>query len=329
MTEITEELKIRYIRHERLSDDELKSLHDWLGESEANRRELFELERMALMSLQLGTAHQGDRERTYAKVRARIDAYEQAQREASRRLVRRQWIAWCSSVAAAVVIAFVFVWSNMHPTMVTVFAEQESKQVTLPDGSNVWLNQYAEIQYPKNFAKDSREVRLSGEAYFEVTHDAKRPFSVQGASLHVRVLGTKFNFNSHATFASTVSLIEGSVEVGSNSGSGLTLKPGQKAVYDPNTGRITMEEANTKLDAVWHDGRIPFQNATIITIARTLEQLYGIEVEVSPELRHSATYSGFIVKYSSLDSTMSALTYTLPVSYTIRPGHITLRAKRQ
>jgi len=113
-------------------------------------------------------------------------------------------------------------------------------KVMLPDGSEIWLNAESSLSFPESFDKE-RRVNLSGEAYFKIARDTKRPFTVTTERMNVKVLGTEFNFRSYSTERPQVSLVKGSVEVLSNKGAvEAILSPGQGANIDKE-GRSARE----------------------------------------------------------------------------------------
>ena len=122
-----------------------------------------------------------------------------------------------------------------------------------------------------------------------------------------------------------VSLIEGSVGVRNSRISDMVvLMPGQKAEIDQKTGMLRVSEVNTRLAAIWHDDLIPFENASIVEIARTLEQVYGVKVVLASGLDLQSTYSGSIQRKKDIDSVLRALCNTVPVRYRITNQTITL-----
>lgn len=104
------------------------------------------------------------------------------------------------------------------------------KEIVLPDGSKVWLNQSATLRYPREFSNTERDVFLDGEAYFEVTKNRQCPFIVKSEAMRIKVLGTTFNFKcdkSHKLAEAT--LIEGEIEVKGNNEEGMIiLSPDKK-----------------------------------------------------------------------------------------------------
>lgn len=313
MIQISEEIMMKFITN-RCSDEELRMVQQWMDESEDNARQIFELEKIAMLAgNQKSDEHQ--RNRIWNSINDKI-AEDNLR---VKRLKRIRIMRWSAAAAAFVGILFGSIFFLRQPKMelIELTAENGTMTITLPDSTKVWLNQYASITYPKEFTTDCRNVSISGEAYFEVTHDTSRPFIVEGKWLNVTVLGTKFNFNSASEDENTVSLLEGKVEVVPNKNKdGVVLVPGQKAEFNPQNGQMTVSAVNTSLDAVWHDRLLHFHNATIQEIAADLEELYNVDITIRPSVDKSRTYSGETVSYESVDSTLSALCETLPLVYT-------------
>ena len=199
-------------------------------------------------------------------------------------------------------------------------------QVMLADGTKIFLNAGSELRYPVAFTANERKVFLKGEAYFEVTKDTKRPFSVQNETLDVQVLGTVFNMNCDKNRQlAEVSLIRGSVKVTGKHDEGMiVLSSGQKAELNKSTKQMHVRTFNTQLDAVWHDGMIPFEDATISEIVSTLQHLYKTEIILSPDIDKS-TYSGVIYQKENLDSVLLNLTLAMPIEYTKNEGKIYIK----
>ena len=216
--------------------------------------------------------------------------------------------------------------STTTQTHVLTVPRGESFKVVLCDGTEVWLNANSNFVYPTAFIGDERIVTLEGEAYFEVTKDTKRPFSVQNETLDVQVLGTVFNMNCDKNRQlAEVSLIRGSVKVTGKHDEGMiVLSSGQKAELNKSTKQMHVRTFNTQLDAVWHDGMIPFEDATISEIVSTLQHLYKTEIILSPDIDKS-TYSGVIYQKENLDSVLLNLTLAMPIEYTKKEGKIYIK----
>ena len=247
------------------------------------------------------------------------------------RLRRIRILRWSAAAAVfiGILLGSIFILRQPKVEMIELTADNGTMTITLPDSTKVWLNRYASITYPKTFADDHRIVSISGEAYFEVAHDTSRPFTVDGKWLNVTVLGTKFNFNSSEDKENTVSLLEGKIEVtpGKNK-DGVVLSPGQKVQFNPQNGRMSISQVNTALDAVWHNRLIRFHNATIAEIAADLEELYNVEITIRNSVDNSRTYSGSTVYYQSVDSTLEALSETIPFDFSYHGYGIIISDKK-
>lgn len=324
MTHISEELIIKFINN-RCNDEELLEVKQWLDESDENAELVFGLEKTSMLARSVNSS-QEEHDRILSSVKERI-ADDTARQSRLRRRAIYRWSA-AAAVFAGIIICVSFLFSRSGANMITYTANNGLLSLTLPDSTRVWLNKNASITYPAVFAQNRREVKVNGEAYFEVTHDATRPFIAKGRRLDVTVLGTKFNFESSADNENSVSLLEGKVEVKqSQSKDGVVLSPGQKAEFNPHNGQMEVTQTNAALAAVWHDGLIHFHNSNIQDIAASLEELYNVSVSVESSIDKSKTYSGETVFYESVDSSLSALCETLPLKYTRQGTHIILSAK--
>ena len=149
-------------------------------------------------------------------------------------------------------------------------------QLNLADGSKVWLNSESSLRFPVFFSGDSREVQLEGEAYFEVSKDQHKKFSVRSGNQTVEVLGTHFNINAYANEPSmTTTLIEGAVKViEMNTNKSQILKPGEQAIVSKDI-KVQHKE-DIQADLAWKEGYFNFENANIETVMRQLGRAYGI-----------------------------------------------------
>lgn len=330
MPQLTDDIINHYL-HGEATDEELAEIIRWTRESPENAEALFDMERIASLSrdaAEPAAAHR-DMRQAFWRVMHRIGDEEAAER---RRRRRRLMMIWSSAAAAvlvlAVVAAGVFKAQLSEPEMMRVAAADSPVEFVLPDSSRVWLNKNSVIEYPENFA-ENRRMNLSGEAYFEVRSDAGHPFTVEGPYINVRVLGTKFTFRTGTPATeSFVSLVKGSVKVSDTAGdNSIVLAPGQKATYSAATRRMKVADTQAEIDAVWHDNNIPFNNATIRDIAKTLSQVYNVEITVADNVDHHATYSGVALSCGTIDSTLKTLCHTLPIRYTIinKKVHISSR----
>ena len=252
----------------------------------------------------------------------------------SKILSMHRWMKYAAVIAVMLVmgsgVGYWFYQSgNNQQMMVAVASEGIVKEVVLPDGSKVWLNNAATLKYPREFSEKERNVYLEGEAYFEVTKNRHKPFTVQSDAIRVRVLGTTFNLKSDKRCRiAEATLIEGEIEVKGNKEEGqIILTPGQRAELNKNNGRLTVKQVDAKLDAVWHDNLIPFQKADIFTITKALERFYDVKIILSPDIQTGKTYSGVLKRKSNIESVLKSLQNSIPIDYKIVGNNIFISPK--
>lgn len=151
-------------------------------------------------------------------------------------------------------------------------------RLTLPDGTGVWLNAGSSVTYPTAFTGNARPVAVTGEAYFEVTKDAARPFQVTAADMNITVLGTSFNVNAYTDNATrSTTLLEGAVKVTSGA-SNHTLKPGQQARLNKTRNTTVISQVDTEEIVAWKNGYFQFTDAGMEEVMQQLEQWYDVKV---------------------------------------------------
>ena len=203
-------------------------------------------------------------------------------------------------------------------------------QLTLADGSRVWLNSGTRLRYPVNFIGEKREVYLDGEAYFEVTHSGQ-PFEVHGGGQSVRVLGTSFNVMAYQDEPKVqTTLVTGSVRVilDEQSGKTVLLTPGHQAELDKNNGNITMRAVNVENYTGWKDKLFIFDEEDMETIMRKLARWYDVDIIIeTPDLREKIFY-GVIRKYENISKILDMLKKTQNIDYSIQGKQIVIKKAR-
>jgi ferric-dicitrate binding protein FerR (iron transport regulator) len=152
-------------------------------------------------------------------------------------------------------------------------------EVTLPDGTKVWMNAASSLRFPTVFNGLQREVALTGEAYFEVAENRQMPFNVSIGEATVKVLGTHFNINAYSDERSIhTTLLEGAVQF-SSGGAGKLLHPGEQAVFDDSTSALSVHEADINQVMAWKNGRFEFDNIDLPAVMRQISRWYDVDVE--------------------------------------------------
>ncbi len=152
--------------------------------------------------------------------------------------------------------------------------------ITLPDGTAVWMNAASSIKFPTAFTGNYRIVETSGELYFEVAKNATQPFKVMANNTEIDVLGTSFNINSYPDEASaTTTLLQGSVIISGNGSRPVKIRPGQQAVVrGTSPGAEIKEGANMEEVLAWKNGYFIFNRTDIQTVMRQIGRWYDVDV---------------------------------------------------
>ncbi|MDN3547264.1 FecR family protein [Mucilaginibacter aquaedulcis] len=234
---------------------------------------------------------------------------------------------WRSLAAAAVVIlaiglGLIFrepILNTIDPVKQIQFAStaRQYRQLTLADGSKVWLSPSSTISYPDKFRGKQRHVNIEGEAYFEVVHDTDHPFVIQSGAVKTVVLGTSFDIQAYPrTAAIEVTVVSGKVGVSSaNSKTAEMVVANQRTVYQKATGRLVKEAypaASKFLDQ--RKGIFDFKGASLQDVSHELEVQYGIRISLSPELSAKAFY-GRLETTAPLDHTLNKLCAVMEVRW--------------
>ncbi|SEP33388.1 FecR family protein [Mucilaginibacter sp. OK283] len=195
-------------------------------------------------------------------------------------------------------------------------------QLVLDDGSKVWLNSASSLSFPATFKGATREVEITGEAYFEVAKNAKMPFKVKVNNTVVEVLGTHFNimaYNDEDAIKTT--LLEGSVKISNKQFSGL-LKPGQQALLKQNGPIKITDEADADDAIAWKEGIFQFRDAGIEAIMRQAARWYDVQVSYTGKVPVKE-FTGRISRNVKASELMGMLKY-MGVNFKIEDKHITV-----
>jgi transmembrane sensor len=181
--------------------------------------------------------------------------------------------------------------------------------LTLADGTNVWLNAASSITYPTAFAGQDRTVQVTGEVYFEVSHDQHKPFKVITRGQTVEVLGTHFNINSYDDEpVIKTTLFEGAVKVSRDAKSAI-LKPGEQAIDNTNSSTISVtNDFNSEEVIAWKNGRFYFDYTDIHTVMRQIARWYDVDVVYQGKIS-TKRLSGSFSKYTNASKALFILEY--------------------
>ena len=220
--------------------------------------------------------------------------------------------------------------------------------VLLGDGTKIWLNSGSKLKYPQKFQGNFREVSLIGEAFFDVTKDAHKPFIVKTSSLNIKVLGTTFNVKSYpeeGTIETT--LVKGAITITNNNTSlqkeAIYLKPNQRATYIKEAGKLVLADVEKKVVKVepiikkglkrlekmilsdnvdivqftaWKDDKLVFKNEDFEGLCTKLERWYDVKINIDdPDLK-KFHYTGILQK-ETIDDVIKLLKLMMPFQYEV------------
>tara|TARA_R110000868_G_scaffold104270_6_gene287092 strand:+ start:16272 stop:17258 length:987 start_codon:yes stop_codon:yes gene_type:complete len=200
----------------------------------------------------------------------------------------------------------------------------EKLLLTLPDKSKVLVNSNSKIKFPTSFEKNSREVYLEGEAFFEVKKDSDRPFFVFSGELTTEVLGTSFNINSRLE-RTKIALLEGKVKV-KNGTEEAFLSPGEMVDDGFNgSGKLEVTSFIYAKEMGWKDGHIKFRKKPLKAILQQLEDWYGVKFEHEKNINLDRTVTGTF-QNDNLDNLLSGLGFTMNFNHTIDNKYVKLNS---
>ena len=179
-------------------------------------------------------------------------------------------------------------------------------KLTLPDGSEVWLNAASSIKYPTAFTGNDRKVEITGEVYFEIVHNATKPFKVSVNGMMVKVLGTHFNINAYNDEASVkTTLLEGSVSL-TKSDAIVTLKPGQQAQVRNASDIKVVNNVDVDQIVAWKNGYFSFNRARIQTVMRQIARWYNVDISYEGKVPERQ-FGGKIDRNSNISEVLKIL----------------------
>jgi ferric-dicitrate binding protein FerR (iron transport regulator) len=189
-------------------------------------------------------------------------------------------------------------------------------QVTLSDGSKVWLNAASSLRFPATFSGKERKVELTGEGYFEVAHNKKMPFHVTVNDLDVEVLGTHFNINAYADeSAIKTTLLEGSVKVVKGNETKI-IEPGEQASVTTSEDEINVkQQVDLEQVVAWKNEIFQFERADIESVMRQISRWYDIDVDYHG--RVSEHFGGTISRDVNISDVLKMLEMTGGVNFKI------------
>jgi len=293
--------------------EEKEAIQQWKAAREEHALEFDDLEK-------LWNGFGGEEERTFDTARAwtKVDGLIQSAqpvRQAPVINMRRLAVA-----AAAVILVAVGLWwmQASGNTKEMLVAQADGQLVTLEDGTKVYLRKGAQLEYPKSFEKDSRQISLRGAAFFEVAHDAARPFSITADEARVTVLGTSFSVD---TKGENVMLVvkTGKVRFAlkADSSRNLLVVAGERAEMSAAGDIQKMVNSDTNFNS-WQTGTLSFNNVPLEQAVQALSQHYNVSITINKADAAQIASKGVTNEFKNLSLEQALKELELITTYQVR-----------
>lgn len=228
------------------------------------------------------------------------------------------WFQVAASIAFMVLGSATLVWfilsstnvnSDQHAISKTGGLALEHRLVKLPDGSSVILNAGSTLDFPDSFQdQNNREVFLSGEGYFDIQHDAERPFLVHTEGLTTTVLGTAFNIKAYPEDRNiTVTVTRGKVKVSDQKKVIGIITPNQQITFDKEQNAAKQAEVDSRNSIAWADKDIFFDDITLQEAVRQLSERFNTPIRLGNEALKSCRFTATFVRGENLDQILNVI----------------------
>lgn len=245
----------------------------------------------------------------------------------------KEWLKYAAVAAIAISITILADYLVGNNTSENQYASVSSPvgqitNLTLFDGTNVWLNAGSTLKYKKSFNQSDREVYLDGEALFDVAKDKTRSFIVNAGKAIIKVHGTIFDVKAYLNMSTVETvLIEGSVEFIRN-GNSVYMNPGEHLICSSGTGKFTKSEINTAEYTAWKGGKIYYSDKPLYDLALQLERWYEVKFRFDSEELKNYRFTGVINKDNSLDYTLDIIEEINKVEFKTNQEEIVIMASK-
>lgn len=319
MKEIDDNLLTAFLEG-KLDEQTNREIENWYDASEENRRRLEALYFVLFTGDRLRAAASVNTDKSFRSLQRRIELRRQKARPQWRQIVMR----YAAILVAGVIVAGMYIYQNRPDDRIcTVDAENSECSVTLPDGSVVRLTRSSKLDYPAAFDDKNRTVRLTGEAFFEVSKHNGALFTVTTVhDAQVVVRGTKFNLKAYddSSDIETV-LVEGAVDFRAAEHV-VALHPGQKASYNPADNDLTVQTVN--LEAELAARLRTFRHINLSQITAVIEDFYGLGIVFRNDSLKEIQFTGTLDFNMPIDHILEVLTLSTNTRFTRNGEKITI-----
>ena len=298
---------------------------DWLRDPEARTEKEQTLE---TYWERLEAAERPGRDRKLARLHEAIRREESFRRRSLWRKVAAAAAVVLLAVGVNYFAAQGYLRSRVQTNIVT--SAHDKGEYVLPDGTHIWLNAGSVLRYYGNLTGRRRVVELDGEGFFKVRHDADRPFILQMEDMNIEVLGTEFDVINYAEFATTEAILcNGSIRAyGGRLPAPVTLKPGDRLVFDRKEGRASRSRVSTRNYSQWMGGSLSFDDTSLADILTNLERWYAVEIDAPEAWTRQVRMSFKLIRNESIEEILKAMSLVVEMDYVCAGRRITIIPKQ-
>lgn len=353
-----DEMILKYLSGQATAEERNIFLN-WINADTNNRRYFEEIQKQNLLNQLTRDPSGYNRPEGWNRVKVGYYKDKLQNQERESKLKIRRWIMWGSvAVAASFLLAFLigkWVYSPESGTIHVAHSINEIKvphgarsQITLSDGTKVWLNAGSTFRYPSHFSETSREVTLEGEAYFDVSHIDNQIFVVKTSGLDIKVFGTKFNVKSYPGEQKiTTTLVNGSIaiETRNSKSAPVIVKPNQIVTYYEDSKTLKVEEAELKQQFAqvttlpgqqilvipeanplpqtsWKDSKWVIDSKELGDLAVLLERRYNVQIKFDNNELKKYRFTGTLAD-ETFEQVLKVMQISAPITYSINNNLVT------
>lgn len=233
-------------------------------------------------------------------------------------MMPKRKLLWRRIAAAAAILLVSFTlyldWpilqNDMHPVQLTALTVpvNQQKQIILTDGTKVWINAGSQLKYPQQFNGKTREVYLTGEAYFDIKHNASKPFIIHTGKVITTVLGTAFDIkedkNSHTI---VVTVTRGKVSVANGKKLLGVITPNQQISFNLLNSKSVQTEVNANQAIAWQKTELHFDDISFAEAAAQLQQRFNVKINFSNDKIKDCRFTGTALQGEKLDKILKVI----------------------
>lgn len=307
-----------------LNSEECRLLNDWINADDRHQQQFIEYAKAS------GTVDRAGLQESWNELQRKILFREslgsaeipvQHRKGAGIRKLFRNVLKYAAVLLVGALGTFIIYQSVMNRGaedetnwIVTQTVAGQKAKMVLPDNSVVWLNAETTLSFPPDYlTRKHREVKLKGEAYFDVTDQHRKTFTVVSDDYDIEVKGTKFNVMAYSDFDRTeTTLVEGSIRIKKGDKS-VFVEPGQRVIWDGS--KLIRSTGLVRQATLWKDNKFYFDHISFKELVRRLERWYDVEITLLDESLNNENYSGYFKNEETIWQVLDVLKMTTPIKY--------------